>query len=552
LNIDFSIFTQKIFSVKKYQLLFLAVLSGLLLGFAWFPHGILPLLFVGFVPLLLIENEIFLNPVKYKSRSVFFYGFISFFIWNILTTWWIMNASVGGAIMAFFVSTLFMTIAFYLFHRIKKQIGSKFGNVIFICCWITFEILFYNDQITFPWLSLGNAFADNPGLIQWYEYTGVFGGSLWVLIINCFFFSLITLVDSKFRFHINKLKTILLIAIIAIPILLSFIVAARFKMHSRDGFKKIKVVIVQPNIDPYNEKFSGSYEQQLHKMLLLASQKVDSATEYMVLPETALTEDIWEGEMEQSSSIKSIREYLKQFPKLKIIIGASTNKLFSPWEKLSATARKFTQEDAYYDSYNTALQIDSSDKTQVYHKSKLVPGVEQMPFQFIFKYFDQLTIELGGTTGSLGTQDERSVFTSPKNSFKVAPVICYESVYGEYVTKYVQNGAQCIAIITNDGWWGNTAGYKQHLKYGALRAIENRRWIVRSANTGTSCFVSPLGEIEQATNWWVPTAISGNIELNEGLTFYSCFGDYLGRFAECGTILLLLYSWLIRFKIVKK
>ena len=170
----------------------------------------------------------------------------------------------------------------------------------------------------------------------------------------------------------------------------------------------------------------------------------------------------------------------------------------------------------------------------------------------IFKYFDQLTIELGGTTGSLGTQAERSVFTSQKNSFKVAPVICYESVYGEYVTKYVQNGAQCIAIITNDGWWGNTAGYKQHLKYGALRAIENRRWIVRSANTGTSCFVSPLGEIEQATNWWEPTAISGNIELNEGLTFYSRFGDYLGRFAECGTILLLLYSWLIRFKIVKK
>jgi len=448
---------------------------------------------------------------------------------------------------------LFMTIAFYVFHRIKKQIGSKFGNVIFICCWITFEILFYNDQITFPWLSLGNAFADKPDLIQWYEYTGVFGGSLWVLLINCCFFSCINFVNSKFRFHINKLKTILLIAILTIPMLLSFFVADRFKSHSsHDGFKKMSVVIVQPNIDPYNEKFTGSYEQQLYKMLLLASQKVDSATDYMVLPETALTEDIWEGEMEQTSSIKSIREYLKQFPKLKIIIGASTHKLFSPWEELSPTARKFTQEDAYYDSYNTALQLDQTDKIQVYHKSKLVPGVEQMPFQFIFKYFDQLTIELGGTTGSLGTQAERSVFTSLKNAVKVAPVICYESVYGEYVTKYVQNGAQFIAIITNDGWWGNTAGYKQHLRYGALRAIENRRWIVRSANTGTSCIVSPLGAIEQATNWWEPTVITGNIELIDELTFYSRFGDYIGRVAECGSIFLVLYSLLIRFKIVKK
>jgi apolipoprotein N-acyltransferase len=538
--------------MKKYQLFLLSILSGVLLGTAWFPHGIIPLLFVSFVPLLIIEQVVFQNPEKHKSRSVFFFSYISFFIWNSITTWWLVNASWGGAVMAIVLNSMFMAFIFLFFHRVKKRVGEKWGNIVFISCWIAFEFLYYGDQITWPWLTLGNAFADNTSLIQWYEYTGVFGGSLWVLVMNCIIFSCCSIVAGKIQFQLNKRKAIILTTCLALPILLSFLLSSTFSISTPEP-KQLKIVIIQPNIDPYNEKFIfGNYEEQEQKMLSLAKQKVDSTTDYIILPETAFIDDIWEDEFEQTNSIITLRKYIKQFPKLKVIIGASTAKAFKSWEKLSATARKFNNADAYYDQYNAGLQIDNTNRIQVYHKSKLVPGVEQVPFRFIFKYLDKYALEMGGTTGSLGTQTERTVFKSSDNSITVAPVICYESVYGEFVSQYIQNGAQFISIITNDGWWGDTPGYQQHLKYGRLRAIENRRWIVRSANTGTSCFISPLGEIQQATKWWESAVISGTIELNDEQTFYTRFGDYIGRIAMYTAFILIIYSWLIRFRIIKK
>lgn len=529
--------------MKKYQLYLLSILSGLLLAFAWFPHGWLPLLFVAFIPLLLIEHIVFQNPEKFKSRTVYFTAFIAFFIWNLLTTWWLKNASLGGAVIAIGLNSVFMSTVFLFFHKIKKRIGEKWGYLIFVSIWIAFEFLYHGDQISWPWLTLGNAFADGVDVIQWYEYTGIFGGSLWVLSVNCLLFSLYL---SR-----NKKKIISLIALICIPIIVSFVIYIPFNVKNIAPYQN-QIVIVQPNIDPYNEKFSGTYEEQLQKMLKLAAEKTDSTTEYVVLPETALIEDIWEDELEQTSSVIAIKKFLANFPKLKIIIGASTAKAYKPGEKLSETARKFYNSDGYYDAYNTAFQFDNTGKIQQYHKSKLVPGVEQMPLQFIFKYLEQFAMEMGGTSGSLGVQSTRTVFSSADNKFKFAPVICYESVYGEYVSDYVKNGANVISVITNDGWWGNTPGHIQHLKLSRLRAIENRRNVVRSANTGISCFINSHGEIFQETKYWVPAVITGNIELNNELTFYTRFGDYIGRIAMYLAFILIIYSWLIRFRIIKK
>ncbi len=526
--------------MKTYPLFLLSLFSALLLAFGWFPHGFVPLLFIAFVPLLIVEHTVFHNPEKYKSLTLFACSYLTFFTWNILTTWWVKNASYGGAAMAIGCNALLMTIVFLLFHKVKKRVGGKWGIVVFICFWITFEFLHLDWDLTWTWLTLGNGFAPIPNWIQWYEYTGVFGGSLWVLIVNCFIFKIV----SDFEFRISKKQTIQLAVLIGFPILISYSILA-FQSPLKGN---TNVVIVQPNIDPYNEKFISGYEGQLQKMLQLALQKTDTATDYLFFPETALTEELWEDELIQSSSIKTIKQFLKQYPKLKIIIGASTAKAYQPNEALSSTARKFRSEDGYYDSYNTALQIDSTDRIQIYHKSKLVPGVEKMPFPFIFKHLGKFAVDLGGTTGSLGRQDERSVFVSTDSTMIVAPVICYESVYGEYVSEYIKNGAQFIAIITNDGWWGDTPGYKQHLQYGALRAIETRRYIARAANTGISCIITDKGEIQQATKWWTPAVIKTQIKLNNELTFYTRYGDYIGMAAMYLSLLLVLYSWFLRLK----
>ncbi len=534
--------------MKKYQLLLLSIISGLLLAFAWFPHAFVPLLFIGFVPLLMVEKIIVNSPSTHKSYFVFYFSFITFFVWNILTTWWIKNASSGGAIMAITANSLLMSFVFLSFHKVKKRVGEKYGSLIFIAFWLTYEFVHLRWDLSWPWLMLGNAFADTPKLIQWYEFTGVLGGSLWVLLVNCLLLSCFITNDLTLKFQIKKSKIVILILLMVLPISISFLLPAIvLKNHTKQA-KQYKTVVVQPNIDPYNEKFSGSYDEQLNKMFALASEKTDSSTDYVILPETALQEYLWEGELDKSQSIKKIKNYLKQFPRLKIITGASTNKAYKRWEKLSVTARKFTDEEGYYDSYNTILQLDNSARIQIYHKSKLVPGVEKIPFPFIFNYFEKFALDLGGTTGSLGTQDNRSPLIALDPAIKIAPVICYESIYGEYVTEYINHGANFISIVTNDGWWGNTPGYQQHLKYGALRAIETRRWIARSANTGISCFINPLGEIIQPTKWWTPAVIAGNIELNEEITFYVRFGDYIGRIAICAAFLLILYAQRLKFR----
>lgn len=541
------IFT-KIFFVKTIQLYLLALLSGLLLTFAWFPHGWIPLIFIAFVPLLLVEKQVASNPEKYHTLILFACSYLTFFTWNLLTTWWVKNASYGGAALAIICNALLMTTVFIIFHRVKKRIGEKWQYIIFCSFWLTFEFLHLDWDLSWPWLTLGNAFADTRNSIQWYEYTGVFGGSLWVVTANCLLVSCFEKTTAAFRFRFDKRKAVGFLMLIAVPLLVSYlIVGLRFPQLSKGG---MQVVSVQPNIDPYNEKFIGSPEDQLRKMLVLAAQKVDNETEYVLFPETAIPNLVWENKLEQDSCIIMLRAFIKKYPNLKVIIGAATAKVYEAHEKHSATARKFTQDEAYYDDYNTALQV-SLGTIQVYHKSKLVPGVEKLPFPFIFKFLDKVAIDLGGTTGSLGVQDERSVFFS-NHTYKVAPVVCYESIYGEYVGGYMNNGANLIAIITNDGWWGDTPGYRQHLKYGALRAIETRCWIARSANTGISCFITPEGEIQQETQWWVPAVIKGTVQMNPTRTFYTKYGDYIARAAMYLSLLLIIYSWLIRFRIIKK
>ncbi|HRN41789.1 MAG TPA: apolipoprotein N-acyltransferase, partial [Vicingus sp.] len=185
---------------------------------------------------------------------------------------------------------------------------------------------------------------------------------------------------------------------------------------------------------------------------------------------------------------------------------------------------------------------------KIYHKSKLVLGVEKMPFSSLLSPIEKFAINLGGTTGSYGVEKEAKIFDNEKT--KIAPVICYESIYGEYVTDYVKKGANVIFIITNDGWWEDTPGYKQHLAYGRLRAIETRRSIARSANTGISCFINQRGDVLQATNWWEQDVIAGKINLNNQTTFYTIHGDYIGRVAAFIGALMLL--WNITFVIKKQ
>lgn len=499
-----------------YRNLILSLISALLLILSW-PSGGFPfLIFFAFVPLFsIIENAL-------NKKQVFFYSFIVFALWNIGTTYWIYHATLFGVVAAVLVNSILMSSVILLFSLIRSKFNDRRAWWALITFWLAFEYLHFNWDLTWPWLTLGNVFSTYPSVIQWYEYTGVLGGSLWILLFN-------VVIYHSFK---NKKVYRLPILILMLPFAMNLFISPEEKGE------EVNIVVVQPNIDPYYEKFDGlSSLEQLEKMIELVASKLDTTVDYLIGPETAIVNGIWENKIENAAEIIRLRKIIDKYPQLTIIVGASTYKAYNSDDEVSQTARKFIDSDTYYDVYNSALCIQKNE-ISIYHKSKLVQGVEFTPFSFLLKNLEFLTIDLGGISGSLGTQNFREVFDGKAN---VGPIICYESIFGEFTSEYVRNGSDLFAIITNDGWWKDTPGYKQHLNYACLRAIECRRPIARSANTGISAFIDTKGNISQPTNWDEEVVIKKSLITNSTTTFYVRFGDYIGRISAFIAVMFICF-----------
>ena len=529
-------------TLRRKHLYLLSILSGVLLSAGWPARGFPFLLLIAFCPILVVEHFLFTNKAKKTTFSFLGYAYVAMLVWNTLTTWWVCNSTIVGGIAAIVCNSFFMAVVLMLFHSTKRRAGVAAGYASLPILWLAFEYVHLNWQLSWPWLTLGFGFSNYVHFMQWYEYTGPLGGSLWILLCNIVIFQLINsafIIKNKSQaFKRMRLAAILVI----LPIILSLTLYANLNSHSLEKGKPMEVVVIQPNIDPYNEKFSGDYENQLQKMLTLADTKVDSTTAYLIFPETALTDtEIWENDFQNNTSIVMLWKYLHKHPNLSLLTGAGTFRGYKKGDVIPESARKYTSEDGYYDAYNTALQLDSSKNIQVYHKCKLVPGVEFMPFSKLLAPLGKLAFDLGGTSGTLGTQKEPSVFYSSYSKTTIAPAICYESIYGEYIGEYIKKGAEMIFVITNDGWWQDTPGYRQHLCYGAMLAAETRKQLVQCANTGISAIINERGEILQRTNWWVPAVIKATLYPSETVTFYARYGDYPGLYASYLSILLIGY-----------
>lgn len=521
----------------------LAVLSGVLLALPWIPNftGIISLF--ALVPLLLIEDQ--LQNLKHQNKFslAIKYSTISFFIWNIISTYWIKNSDVVAAITVISLNTFVMSLTFGLFHITKEKFGRKIGNFSLIVYWLSFEYIFLHAHLTWPWLNLGNALAGNIELIQWYEYTGTLGGTLWILTSNIIITSLVK------EYSLNKAnKQLLYRCLLAVMLIVSpILISKQLFKHYKETGDSVKFVLIQPNFDPYEEKYILPQSFQLNRILDLAKSAIDQSTNYVIAPETSLSEPIWERNLGSDSSILEIKQFVKKHPQISFIIGASTLKKIEPEKKIPAIARFEPKGSYYYTAHNTALQIDTTNKIPLYYKSKLVSGVETMPLIGLFRFLGNFTLDFGGVQGSLGAQLERDVFTHPVIKTSIAPVICYESVFGEHVTEYINKGANIISIITNDGWWGDNPVYIHHLNYAQLRAVETRRSIARCANTGISAFINQKGQIIQQTTWWTKDVICNTIKANNQLTFYVKYGDYIGRIAVFISVLLILYTIVVSF-----
>jgi apolipoprotein N-acyltransferase len=559
--------------------IWLALLSAVLLWLAWPPFSFTsPILLIAFLPLLIALDEIEQSDLKKKGRKVFLLSGLTFLIWNTASIYWVFNslnavmdvfAASMLSIIPFGLGAFLMTLSFWLYQKVAKKTKTYLADLSLISFWMSYEYLHQYWDLKFPWMTLGNGFATTPQLIQWYEYTGVYGGSLWVLVANLLLFRLYLKVKVKrsevkgevfeaerigleVKSELQKVKSsgtkwlsIALASWIIIPIAISVVIYTNYE----EDVNPSNVVVVQPNIDPYGKNFTYSATEQLYKLIKLSKKEGQINTEFFIWPETALVGFTEEKDFRNSPNFKTTTQFLDSFKNATVITGAETYNIYQKQETLSARYSK--ENKLWWDSFNTAVAIERSPKLQFYHKSKLVPGVEKMPFPKLLSFLNPLFEKFGGTTGGYGSQEQPSNLYSA-SGIGVVPAICYESIWGDWVAQSVNQGAQFIAVITNDGWWGNTSGKDQHLDYARLRAIENRRWVARSANTGISAFINQRGDVVQKTTWWQDAVIKQDINLNSEITFYTKHQDWIINpfliLSILGLLYLMMYKYVFRLK----
>ena len=513
------------------QIWMLALASSILLSIPYIvPHtGLVSL--IALVPLFLAE-QLAHNSGK---KHFFHVAYTSFLVWNLITTFWVWFATPPGAVAAFLLNTLQMAFLFTLFRWMRKFTNGFLPYIFFCIIWLAWEHSYQNWQITWPWLILGNSFSTSIKHIQWYEFTGVLGGSLWILLTNMLIHRIILLKNRKKPIRVSVASVAVLILF---PTILSHILYTTYKETPASA----QFAVLQPNIDPYKDKFGGMNQMQQTGVLLdLAKEARNglSGEECTVLaPETFIFTERWNTRLQEDNPLLN--------PAYRSIAGwVADENLSGRKTDMIVGAVGYRGEEYFNSAVFMAPQGDSAIAVvpDYYHKSKLVVLAESNPFKNgPFKFMDKLVSGIAGGIGDFGTQPNRSVFEAP-GGVKIGTAICYESVFGDFFREWALNGANVMSVITNDGWWRDTPGHKQHLNYARLRAIENRRSIARSANTGISAFINQRGDILQQTGWWERGYLAGTLNLNEEKTIFTVHGDIIGRLSRFLAFLFLLMGF---------
>ncbi|MFD0749693.1 apolipoprotein N-acyltransferase [Mucilaginibacter calamicampi] len=521
----------------------LSVFSGLLLWLAWPPmHYTTFFLFFGMVPMLIAVENIIKSTSTKKGTKIFELTFLGFFVWNTFSIYWVYNSikfvgelvAVPISLIPYSLGPLLMASAFWLYYRFRLATNRSKGLIALVCFWIAYEYLHQSWDLAFPWMTLGNGFAATHQWVQWYEYTGVYGGTIWIWVINILIF-LIYIGFTEAQLKQTRLKlSAFLLAFLTLPLIFSLYKYNNYKEQADPS----NIVVVQPNIDPYYKNGYINTSQQIQILTHLSDSVGQVNTEYFIWPETAIPDSpgIDEDQIRTHPDYRQVLQFLSKYRNGNVITGAETRKYFRGTDDDIAEPGAGDR----IENYNTAVNIENSAQVQFYHKSKLVPGVESLPFGNALSFLKPVFEHIGGAVGSYVGQENAGVLYA-QSGIGAAPVICYESIWGEWVAGAVRDGAQFIAIITNDGWWENTSGKDQHLDYAKLRAIETRRWVARSANTGISAFINQRGDIVQQSKWWVRAALKQDINLNSDLTFYVKHGDYLPKIGSFLAVLGIIF-----------
>ena len=367
----------------KKKVLFLIVASlasAVLLSLAWPPLPLAPLLFIALVPLLFLEDYHERNRLSFLSYFAVIY--LCLLIWNISVTFWLYNTTKLGALIIHLINPIILSVPWLLYKSVKRKWGLFYGSLCLICSWVSIETLHHNWQLAFPFMTLGNGLSMWPEWIQFYEYTGVLGGSVWIIVINILLFYALRTVDIPGGIYkISPKRTAIPLAALSIPLSISLII---FNTYEHEG-QEVNVLVVHPNTDCRNEKYNVSTEVLIDKYLGLTFEMLNEDTDYILWPETAITNAGWIEDLSTNELYVDLSRKLSKFPDVKLVTGAVLYELYKPLkgEDISNAPdiRYAEQPDLWYYTYNSAIHIDpSTSKLNFRTKNKLVPMEETIPY----------------------------------------------------------------------------------------------------------------------------------------------------------------------------
>lgn len=380
--------------------------------------------------------------------------------------------------------------------------------------WVSFElVLNYLSDLSFPWLPLGLSLSGWPVLAQAADISGVRGLSLWIAAINGL------IVDgwtaSRTVAEGARRRAIAVRAFTAAVLIAGVASYGTWRMRTTELTPFARVTVVQPNI-PEEDKLRADDKDKYLGIAgrVTRAELARTRSDLVVWPETAVPDFLWRNPHWIDS--------------LQTTAGSSgVPILFGFLDSTQPTPFGF-------EYYNAAALTDSHGNLsgqQPYRKAFLVPIVERVPFVnpawfARFNYF-----------GSFARGVDPVPFSLPFGT--VGVLICYESIFPQLSRKYRRDGVALLVNITNDAWFGRSTAPYQHFAHLPIRAIENRLPIARSANTGISAYIDPLGRVHGASPLQIEGAWTHNVERAQITTMYSRLGDWIGWLSAAVVVAIL-------------
>ena len=505
--------------MKKRDIL-LSLLSGILLIFS-FPNFDLEFLaWFALVPLFYSING---KGLYHSFKLGFFTGLVSFLgilYWIIVAVHTYGNVSfiLSGLILLLLVTYLSLFTGAFIFLTRLIQTRSGIQTILFTpILWVALEYLRSFLLTGFPWAYLGHTQYLNLPFIQMADITGVYGLSFVILSVNAALFAVLHQWPKR-TFPFKEV-------VITVLILLSFLIYGYVKIKhvDREIIKNppMKVALVQGNIEQ-SIKWDESFQLETLKIYRRLSMRVaEDKPDLIIWPETA-TPFFFQEAKEYQPIVLEIPEKTNAF----LLFG-------TPFYKI---------EKGKVNYYNSAFLISPSKKLiGKYDKIHLVPFGEYIPLRKLLFFIES---SIGKGIGNFTPGKESFNFSLPQGKFGV--LICFEIIFPDLCRRFVKDGADFLVTITNDAWFGKTSAPYQHLSMATFRAIENRVFIARAANTGISAFIDPKGKIVDQGGIFAEEAMNGTIRLSRNKTFYTLYGDVFAWICSGFSIFFLLHALIRR------